>query len=267
MKDKAAVIVVIIVALGLGIALVVVNNNSRKQQELAQAEMGNLSNQLVTVHTSLQEQQQVNLTLSSNLAATTSSYSNKLTESEASFRATQASLDKAQADAKAAAEAAAAEIARRDKKISELENQNAELDKQSVDLHMAITNLETEIGATQKKLAASEGDREFLLKELKRLQSEKADLEKKFNDLAVLKEQVRKLREELSISRRLDWIRRGIYESFSQKGAERLMRQPERSASNPPPNLSVELHQDGRAPAITPVPSNALPVAPEPTAK
>ena len=268
MKDKAAIIGVIIVALGLGVALIVVNTNAHKQQEVAQEQLGSLSNELVSVHGNLQEQQQVNLTLSSNLSATTSSYSNKLTETEASLRATQAGLDKAQTDAKAAADAAAAEIARRDKKISDLENQNSELDKQALDLHTSITNLESQISVTQHKLESSEGDREFLLKELRRLQAEKADLEKKFNDLAVLKEQVSKLREELSVARRLDWIRRGIYESFQEKGGERLIHPQEfRGGSNSNPALNVELRQNGPAAIILPSDTNTLPVAPSPTAK
>ena len=90
------------------------------------------------------------------------------------------------------------------------------------DLNTSITSLESQIDNTKKKLAASEGDRDFLLNELKRLQTEKAELERKFNDLAVLRDQVRKLRDELSIARRLEWIRRGLY--GSAKGAEKLQK-------------------------------------------
>src|SRR5204862_4664146 len=112
------------------------------------------------------------------------------------------------------------ELAKRDAKINDLETQRDDLTHKMDDFKTAITNLETQIGETEKKLAASEGDREFLLKELKRLQAEKAELERQFNDLAMLREQVRKLRDELSISKRLDWIRRGLYGSL--KGAEKL---------------------------------------------
>ena len=264
MKDKAAVIGVLIVALGLGVALIVVNSNAHKQQQAAQEQLGSLSNELVSVHANLQEQQQVNLTLSSNLSATTSSYSNKLVESEASVRATQAALDKSQADAKAAADAAATEIASRDKRISELESQNAELDKQAADLHAAITNLEDQITTTKSKLASSEGDRKFLMGELTRLESEKADLEKKFNDIVVVKAQVRKLREELAVARRLDWMRRGIYAMSQEKGGERLFHQPEREASNGAPGLQVELRRNA-PPVISE--TNTVPQAPAPTAQ
>jgi hypothetical protein len=118
------------------------------------------------------------------------------------------------------------------------------------------------ISDTEKKLAASEGDREFLLKELKRLQAEKAELERQFNDLSVLRTQVAKLKEELSISRRLEWIRMGIYGAQSQKGAERLLSStPALPRTNF--NLNVELKQDGSANVISPAVTNRAAATPE----
>src|SRR5437870_12087954 len=115
----------------------------------------------------------------------------------------------------------------------------------------------------EKKHSSSERNREFLLKDLKRLQTEKAELERKFNDLALLRTQVAKLKDELSIARRLEWIRMGIYGMQAQKGAERLM------ATTPAPNtasnfnLQVELKQDGGA-SIVPLKTNAPANAPAP---
>ena len=151
----------------------------------------------------------------------------------------------------------AAEVAQRDKKISDLESQNMELDKQSADLRGSISNLEGQIGVTQKKLAASEGDRATLIKELKELQAKKDELEKKFNDLVALREQVHKLKEQLSIARRLDWIRRGIYETMNEKGGQRLIHPPQA----PPPatnnSLKVELKQNGDVKIEAPPPSKS----------
>ena len=154
-----------------------------------------------------------------------------------------------------AAEAAKSEMARRDAKINELEAQNTALDKQATDLKSAIGNLEKSIADTEKKLAASEGDREFLLKELKRLQAEKAELERQFNDLAVLKTQVSKLKDELSIARRLEWIRMGIYGMQNVKGAEKLL-STNWAATDNKFDLNVELKQDGGA-NIVPAKTNA----------
>jgi septal ring factor EnvC (AmiA/AmiB activator) len=119
-------------------------------------------------------------------------------------------LARQQVEAKSAADAAAAELAKRDEKIVALETERDNLDKKLVALNANISQLNTKIAETERKLASSEGDREFLLKELKRMQIEKTELEKQFNDLAVLRSQVNKLQEELSIARRLDWIRKGI---------------------------------------------------------
>jgi chromosome segregation ATPase len=257
MKDKAPIITLIIVAIGLGVALIVVSNTAKEEKEQAGNTIKTLSNNVNSVQATLEEQQSVNRALETNLATTTAEYSNKLAAREAQLAGTQADLAKAQTEAKAQAEAAAAEVAERDKKISDLENQNEGLDKESADLRGSISNLERQIDVTKKKLAASEGDRTALIKELKELQAKKDDLEKKFNDLAVLKEQVRKLKEELSIARRLDWIRRGIYETFNQKGAERLLHpaQPQPQKTNAP--LQVEIRESGGVKILAPAPTNS----------
>jgi chromosome segregation ATPase len=256
MKDKAPVIVLIIVAIGLGVALIVVNNKARDQAQQADDRIKTLSNTVVTVRTSLEEQQAVNRVLETNLFVTTTQYSNKLASSEAQLAGTAADLAKAQAEAKAQADAAAAELAQRDKKIADLENQNQELDKQAVDLHGSISNLASQIAVTQNKLATSEGDRDLLLKELKRLQLAKADLESKFNDLVAVREQLHKLREELAVARRLDWIRRGIYETFNEKGGERLVHPFHPVPTNTNTSLNVILRQDGGVKIQAPPPTN-----------
>jgi chromosome segregation ATPase len=121
------------------------------------------------------------------------------------------------------------------------------------ELNGAITGLEGQISETQRKLAASEGDRAFLLKELKRLQQEKMELERQFSDLAMLRDQIGKLKEELSLSKRLDWIRRGLYGSVP-KAAEKL-KQP-LTSTNKNYDLNVELHQSG-AVKVNPPATNA----------
>jgi chromosome segregation ATPase len=257
MKDKAPIIVLLIVAIGLGVALIVVNNKKQEEKLQADGNIQTLSNTVNSVQANLNEQQSVNRTLETNLATTKVEYSNKLAAKDAQLSSTQSDLAKAQADAKAQAEAAAAEVAQRDKKISDLEGQNQELDKESADLRGSITNLEGQIAVTQKKLDTSEGDKAALIKELKELQAKKDDLEKRFNDLAVLKEQVHKLKEELSIARRLDWIRRGIYETLNEKGGERMMHQ-ERPI--PPPTnstLQVEIRQNGGVKIEAPAPAHS----------
>ena len=130
----------------------------------------------------------------------------------------------------------------------------------------SLGNLEKLIKETERKLATSEGDREFLLKELKRMQAEKASLEKQMRDLSFLREQVSKLKEELSIARRLDWIRRGIYGAGEEKKGGQLLQQGlPQSAPKTNYNLEVEIKRDGGA-KVQPAPTNAPPKAPAPPA-
>ena len=132
----------------------------------------------------------------------------------------------------------------------------------------AITNLTTQIEETQRKLATSEGEKGFLEKELKRLMAEKAELERQFNDLAVLRAQVSKLKEELSVARRLQWIRQGLFAGDDQKGAQKLMQSsaPAQSkAPKPSYDLNVEVSADGSVKVIPPLTNR--PAATNPPAK
>jgi chromosome segregation ATPase len=255
MRPKPAIVILVVICVGLGIALIVLNQKHTAERLQATNQINKLSNDVVSTQGRLDEQRAVNLTLESNLATTKLEDSNKLATFEANLATTTAELAQSRESAKAAADTAATEVAQRDKKISDLENQNQQLDKQSIDLRGAITTLETQIAVTQKKLADSEGDRELLLKDLKRLQAEKADLERRFNDLAMLREQVRKLKAELTISRKLELMRREIYATFTDKGAEH----PVQGTAVPPSNgtLDVELRQRGGATILTP--TNAAP--------
>jgi chromosome segregation ATPase len=245
-KDKVPIIVLIIVAVGLAVGLIVVNNKASEEKKAADDNIQSLSNIVVSTKATLAEYQSVNQTLETNLAATKAEASNKLSLSEANLHTTEAELEKARAEAKAQSDADAAAMSQRDKRIADLQSQNVDLDKQSAELRTTIAGLDSRIAATQKKLAESQGDRTLLLAELKRLQAQQAELEKKFHDLAALRLEIHKLKQEAAVARQLDWMRRGIYQSFSEKGGERLMNH---AGSAPPANtnadLNVELKQSG----------------------
>jgi chromosome segregation ATPase len=257
MKGKTGIVVLIVVCVGLLIGLLVRHYRASEDQKAARANIMQLSNQLVRVQADLNEQKTVNMALETNLAVRTGEvegYSNK-------FVATTVTLAKTEADAKTAAEAAREEISKLNSRIGELEGQNDDLTKKMGDLNTEISKLEVSIADTEKKLSASEGDREILLKELKRLQSEKAELERKFNDLAVLRDQVRKLKDDLSIARRLEWIRRGLY--GSEKGAEKLVKGFAAAPGQTNYDLNVEIRQDGGARVVAPS-TNSAPANPPP---
>jgi chromosome segregation ATPase len=241
MKGRVALIILVLVCVGLGIGLLVRHNQATRETKLAHDEIITLSNTVKETQSQVQELKTVNTTLETNLFGRTrelESISNNLVN-------VSATLAKTEAEAKAAAEAAVAEMAKRDARIAELQGQNDEMTTKMTELNVSLGNLEKSIADTEKKLAASEGDRNFLLRELKRLQTEKAELEKQFNDLAVLRDQVRKLKDELSIARRLEWIRRGIYGTTSQKGAEGLIKPIQQPTTGTNADLNVELQQSG----------------------
>jgi len=246
MKGKTGIIVLVAVCVGLGIALLVRDGLAGKQRREDEFKIVQLSNDVVQTQSKLSEQQKVNLILETNLAVLTTeseNLSNKLTT-------VSATLAQTEEQARAAAQNAKEEIAKRDAKILDLEGQNDDLTKKMGDLNTSITGLESAIADTEKKLAASEGDRDVLLKELKRLQAEKAELERKFNDLAAVREQVRKLKDELSIARRLEWIRQKLYNP--EKGAEKLQKGFAAAPAQTNFDLNVEIRQDGGAKVVPP---------------
>jgi len=263
MNNKGPILVLLLVAVGLGIALIVVNKQTGEKIKDANYNLTTFSNKVVSDSKRLAELETVNQMLETNLAATRLDFSNKLTLTDANLRAAEANLAKAIAEAKAQAkvqaDSNAVALAQRDQKITELENQNGALDKEAASLRLSITNLGTRIAATQAKLAKSEGDRAFLTKELKLLKAEKEDLEKRFNSIADVREQLRKVKMETAVDHRLDRIRRSIDSSFKEKGGQ-LAVHP--ALSNAPPargGANVELRQSGGVKIQIPPTTNAPP--------
>ena len=261
MKLKIATFILFLVCIMLGVMLVKRQKETRELQEATDATSAALlfaSNQWKKASEDLAAQEKVNSTLGTAIKsreADLAVLSNKLTEAKAQ-------MDKVEADAKAKEQAAQAELAKRDAKITELEGQRDDLSRRMSALTNNIADLQRQIADTERKLSVSEGDREFLLKELKRLQTEKVELERQFNDLKLLKAQVAKLKDELTIARRLDFIRAGVFGGL--KGAEMMMR---KTPPSPAPgstnfNLNVEFKQDTGAKVLPPA-TNAPAPAPQ----
>ncbi|HMP84853.1 MAG TPA: hypothetical protein PKA41_19340, partial [Verrucomicrobiota bacterium] len=195
MNTRIGVIILAVVALGLGIGLLATKKKADEQQAADSDTIYAMSNKWVTTYDELTEQRNVNVQLSgevSNRNSRIEALTNQLTGTLATLAATEKSYQAAQE-----------QLAREAAKIAELEAQNETLDKQAGDLATTINNLNTAIADTQRKLDAAEGDKAFLEGELKRLMAEKADLERQLNDLDFLRAQVKHLKNELALSRRL----------------------------------------------------------------
>ncbi len=255
MKVLAGVLVVVVAALVWAIYTL---NDARDvaaaQQQSNQVVIVDFSNRLTLTRRELDEQKKVNVTLETNLTDRARNLDTLRVEIAAlntDLAKSRAETRTAQAETKNAQE----EIAKRDGQIANLEGRNVDLTKQMGELQTSIADLEGQINETERRLATSEGNRQELTRELKRLQDEKLSLEKQLNDLAYLRDQVRKLKDELNVARRLDWIRRGIYSTQPiRKGAEVLNdmkfgTSPDASAPDTTPgkvpSLDVELKRSG----------------------
>lgn len=252
-------VVLAALCLGLGVALLFSRKQATEEKQKDTGTITQLSNSWADTEGKLQEQKQVTLTLEQDHKQQLAELTNRYSELSNQYAVVAGTLAKTEDSLKAAKE----EVAQRDVKITELEQQNRDLDQRALDLSGALTNLTAQITATQDKLARSEGDKAFLEQELKRLMAEKADLERKFNDLVLVRAQVGKLREDLNVSRRLEWIRKGIFSTDEPKGAQRLM---QKTLAPPPPDnegkydLNVEVNSDGSVRVVPPA-TNA-PAAP-----
>jgi chromosome segregation ATPase len=234
----------------LGIVLVVTKQNATAEKKKDTDTILSLSNQWERTTALLEESKQVNQNLEKDLQVRKTEFAeltNKFTDTTAVLVKTEGDLKTAQAD-----------LVKRDAKIADLEAQNASLDKQALDLSAALTNLTTEIEATQRKLASTEGDKAFLEKELKRLLAEKAELERQFNDLEILRAQVSKLKAEMHVANRLDWIRKGIM-GGDVKGAQLLVKPTEAPKPANAYDLNVEVNADGSVRVIPPLTNSPAP--------
>lgn len=255
MKSKIAIVILILVCLGLGVALV---NQQRKYVQEKQEMDDRIvlqSDNLQKTSGKLEEQTQVNMRLETDLTAR----SNDLATLSSNLSKISVDLEKTDAQAKATAEqlrVAQAELAKKDQKITELEGERAVLGKQMDQLTNSIDGLEKQIAQTLLRLATTQGEKDFLIRELARLRTEKAELERQFNDIAVLRAQVSKLKEETAIARRLEFIRLNLFGVVTKGGAEKLMTPP-RTSSQGGTNydLNVEIRQGGGARVIAPVPA------------
>jgi len=247
MKTMIGLILLAALCLGLGVALFTTRQHAADEKKKDADKISGLSKSWEETNSKLEEQKQVNLSLERDVE----SRKQQFAELTNQYTGVAGTLAKTEDSLKATKE----EVARRDVKIAELEQQNRDLDQRALDLSGAITNLTSQIADTKGKLARSEGNRAFLEQELKRLMAEKAELERQFNDLVLVRAQVAKLREELNVSRRLEWIRKGLFASDEQKGAQKLMQKtltPAPADTKGHYDLNVEVNADGSVRVLPP---------------
>ncbi|HTV76299.1 MAG TPA: hypothetical protein VMD57_04805 [Candidatus Baltobacteraceae bacterium] len=249
MKIKIGIVVLAAACVGLVIALLAVKKQAETQHNTDAQSILEFSNQLTTANINLVDLSQVNLVLSNDLAGSRQqeqTFSNNLAETSDALASTKTSL-----------QGAMDQITNLDGRIADLEAQNEVLDQRANSLSNTIAGLNSQIADTEQKLASSETNNTFLTAELQRQMAEKADLQRKFNDLDEVRDQVKKLRDELFVTRRLQWMREGVDATSQQKGAQLLNQHqpPAGTASKQPANydLNVEIGSDGSVHVIPPL--------------
>lgn len=267
MKNRIGLIVLAVVALALGIALAVVIQKGAKRQEQDAQSISHFSNSLTQAQSNLHEQQLVNTNLYKDLDDQKKAFvelTNQFSALSSNLAQTSTNLAQTEVALKSSQEA----VSQRDAKIADLESRNQTLEKDAQELSLAITNLNKQITDTQHKLAVAEGDKAFLQKELKRLMADKAELERQFNDINVLRAQLSKVKKELLAARHQQWAREGMLYNPDRKAGQLLMQGAgaPRSAESAKTNydLNVELNSQGGVKIIPPTNSAPAfsPVAP-----
>ena len=255
MKNRLGVVILALICLGLFIALISIKRQASSEKITVIEQARDMSNRWLEADQKLAEQTNVYGLLEKDMQAQKANFEKTVAELTNNYSTVAANLAKAESDLKAAKE----EVKQRETRIADLEKENQSLDRQAGELNTAITNLNVQIADTKGKLAASEGDKALLEKELKRLMGEKVELERQFNDLNVLRAQVAKIKQEMNVARRLEWMRSGLLASSEQKGAQKLMQGLNAPATptgkpTPKPNydLNVEVTADGSVRVIPP---------------
>src|ERR1017187_7221115 len=215
MNKKIGIAILIVACVGLAVAVVVIKSQLTAQQKKDADTILEFSNQLDEANININDLHQTNLKLNNDVATNRlvlSVLSNQLDTASNTLASTTVSLQDAQQ-----------QITNLNTRIADLAAQNQVLDQRADALSNPIASLDTQITMTQMKLVVSETNNAFLENELKRQVAERTELEHKFNDLGEVRAQVRKLRDDALVARRLAWMRAGIAPTKPLKGGQLLM--------------------------------------------
>lgn len=254
MKIKIGIVILAVVGAGLLIALLATKKEAEEQHKKDADAILDFSNQLTTANTSLDDLRQVNLVLTNDVVSTHQALddtSNNLAETTTTLADVRSELENAQG-----------QVTNLTTRITDLETENKVLDDRANMLSNAITALDAQIAETRQQLSTAETNNTFLTFELQKQVEQKAELERKFNDLDEVRAQVKKLRDEAFATRRLEWIRDGTSPGTQPKGAQLLMQHtpprqaPGAGSQSPRYDLNVEVGSDGSV-HVLPPPTNS----------
>jgi chromosome segregation ATPase len=257
MKIKALIVILALACVGLGIALIATKQEAETRHASDSNSIGEFSNQVVNASEQIKQLGQVNLTLSNSLASAEQQL-NSSAEVSAQLSNSLAAANTALADAKTSLVSAGEQVTNLNNRIADLEAQNRALDGQAESLSNQLSSLTAQIEDTRSRLAVSETNGAFLQQELQKQLAQRAELEHRFNDLDELRFQVKKIKDEMFMARRVQLMRSGLE---VKKGGQVLMNHGAPPAHSPEANvrkvpsydLNVEIGSDGSVRIIPPL--------------
>ena len=245
MNAKTIIVILAVACVALGIALIAYKNSGDTQHDKDVSSIVDFSNQVVNADQHIDSLNQVNLSLTNDLMTSQqqeAELSNSLATAEATLTSVQSQVV-----------TLTNQVATLNTQVTDLQAQNNELDQRAAELTNTIAQLNAQITETENKLAVATTNNDFLQSELEKQLAEKTALERRFNDLASVRTQVRKLKDEMYVARRMELSR---YQNWSSKlGALLMQRTPLTAPPNTgnPYDLNVEVSSDGSVKVIPPM--------------
>jgi chromosome segregation ATPase len=252
MNAKPIIAILAVACVALLIGVIVVKNSGDSQHEKDFSSIVDYSNQVVSAYQHIDSLNQVNLSLTNDLMLSqqqATELSNSLATAAATLASTKASLDSVQDQVVTLTN----QVAALNTQVADLQSQNTALDQRAQELTNTIAQLSAQIADTESKLAVATTNNMFLQSELEKQLAEKAELERKFNDLDTVRSQLKKLKDELYVARRMELDR---FQNGNKKlGSLLIQRAPLSARPATPPNfdLNVEVGSDGSVRVIPPL--------------
>ena len=279
MKFKVIIAVLAVACIGLGIAFFSVSSAKKQADEQHVADVSSInvfSNQLAATSKHVDDLNQVNLTLSNDLLSAQqqvtsggeqlTQLSNSLTAASAALVDAKASLSETKTSLASAQEQVVklnihitdldARNKALDDQVDSMSNELAQLTAQIEDTKSQLASTKNQLTDTKSQLADSQTNAAFLDRELQKQLAQKVELEHKFNDIVALRAQVKKIQDEMFVTRRLQLMK---YDTGGKKGAELLVQhnwpaKPSVSKQQPVNyDLNVEVGSDGSVRVIPPL--------------
>ena len=255
MNIKAIVTVLAVVCIALVVGLLVLKSAGDARHVKDVNSLVDFSNQLVNADQQIDSLNQVNLSLTNDLMLSqqqSQAFSNSLATATATLASTKAALAEMQDQVQTLTN----QVTALSSQVNDLQAQNSALDVRASQLTNTINRLNLQIADTEARLAVATTNNAFLQSELEKQLAEKAELERRFNDLDSVRSQLKKLKDELYEERRMQLDR---FQNGNKKlGALLIQRAPlaaQPSSSLPNYDLDVEVGSDGSVKVIPPLTS------------